>query len=446
MASLAAGLAAVIAEATSDECDSDHQYMVFPGFFWPVKAEALIGGNEPAAFEFTHWVNMIPGRPPLFMMNGRFVWTEYRSILDSHKVSSAEARFASRFARAATEMDLGLVTTALNTYFPVDVVQSPWSEATLGDAQIGSAQSTLSASTVKFMERFNTLADLGDALVSAITYERATLVILRGWFDESLLAERFWDIPDAVISDGLDPPSGELPAVVAKLVLIRNLRIRLPAQSLPDVGPEVIFRRVDGEASEAAGLSLIQIATPSPPTIAVHPLGPGDGTVADQIESMRGGAAEQLGLDVSGSPSGARKFHVPLHFDTAAAVAVTAAELARAQAERDSAASSLNDISTRIARLGEELAALPVRSGPFGISIPNPMRFQLESSLISLRLSLPSAEEELAQSELRLERWQNAARVLDQLAGIPDDPNPYVLALVCDRIPKSPNPDPALFA
>lgn len=446
MASLAEGLAAVIAEATQDECAPDHQFMAFPGFFWPVKAEGLAGGNEPAAFEFTHWVNMIPGKPPLFMMNGRFVWNEYRAILDSHKVSSAEASFASRFARAATEMDLGLVTTALNTYFPVDVVQSPWTNAALGEAQIGNAQGNLTESAVKFMERFNTLSALGDALVASITYERATLVILRGWFDESLLAERFWDVPGTVISDGLDPPSGELPAVVAKLVMIRNLRIHLPAQSLPDVGPEVIFRRVDGEAPEAAGARLIQIATPPAPTITAQPLGPVQGAVEAQVESMRGAAAEQLGLDVSGSPSGARKFHVPLHFDTAAAAAVTAGELARAQAERDSAASTAGDLRTKIARLGEELAGLPHSSGPFGISFPNPMRFALESSLINLRLSLPSADEALAQTELRLQRWQNAAKVLDQLAAIGEDPNPYALALVCDRIPKSPNPDPALFA
>lgn len=445
MASLAEGLAAVIAEATSDEVESDRQFLSFPGFFWPVKAEALVGGNAPAAFEFTHWVNMIPGKPPLFMMNGRFVWNEYRSILDSHKVSSAQASFAGRFARAATEMDLGLVTTALNTYFPVDVVASPWSQATLGEAQIGSAQSTLTESAVEFMARFNTLSELGDALVASISYERATLVVLRGWFDESLLAERFWDIPDTVISDGLDPPSGELPAVVAKLVLVRNLRIHLPAQTLPDVGPEVVFRRTDGAASEAHELSLIQIATPSPPAISVQPLGPSAGAVADQVESMRGGAAEQLGLDVSGSPSGARKFHVPLHFDTAAAAAVTADELTRARADRDSAAAAVTDINTRITRLSADLAALPHSSGPFGISIPNPMRFQLESSLINLRLSLAPAEEALAQAELRLQRWQNAARVLDQLAAIAEDTDPYALAVVCDRIPKSPNPDPALF-
>ena len=73
------------------------------------------------------------------------------------------------------------------------------------------------------------------------------------------------------------------------------------------------------------------------------------------------------------------------------------------------------------------------------------MRIALQSSLINLRLSLPSADDALAQSELRLQRWQNAAKVLEQLAAIPEDPNPYALALVCDRIPKSPNPDPALF-
>ena len=39
----------------------------------------------------------------------------------------------------------------------------------------------------------------------------------------------------------------------------------------------------------------------------------------------------------------------------------------------------------------------------------------------------------------------NAQGVLDQLQAMSADPNPHVAALVCDRIPKAPNPDPALF-
>jgi hypothetical protein len=446
MASLADALAAVIADATRDEIEPGRQFIVFPGFFWPVKGEALAGGTESAAFEFTHWVNMIPGEPPLFMMNGRFVWNEYRSVLEAGKVSNAQPGYAARFARAATEMDLGLVTTALNTYFPVDVVQSPWTQAVLSEAQIVGSRSGLPEAVATFMERFNTLTELGDALVASISYERATLVVLRGWFDVSLLAERFWDIPGTVISDGLDPPTGELPAIVAKLVIVRNLQIRLPAQTLPDVGPEVVFRRVDGEVPEATASRLIRIATPSPPAIAVRPLTPADGSVEEQVGNIRDAAAEQVGLDATGAPSGARKFHVPVHFDTAAAAAVTADQLSRAQTQRDAAVATVDQINARIAQLGDELSRVHDSGGPFGIRIPNPLRFQLESNLITLRLSLPPAQEALASSELALTRWQNAARVLEQLAAIPEDPNPYALALVCDRIPKSPNPDPALFA
>ena len=41
----------------------------------------------------------------------------------------------------------------------------------------------------------------------------------------------------------------------------------------------------------------------------------------------------------------------------------------------------------------------------------------------------------------------DAVKVLEQLASIDPapDPTPHVAAIVCDRIPKSPNPDPALF-
>ena len=46
----------------------------------------------------------------------------------------------------------------------------------------------------------------------------------------------------------------------------------------------------------------------------------------------------------------------------------------------------------------------------------------------------------LMQAELELQRWQDAATVLEQLAAIPEDPNPYVAALVLDRTPMCPKP------
>ena len=61
------------------------------------------------------------------------------------------------------------------------------------------------------------------------------------------------------------------------------------------------------------------------------------------------------------------------------------------------------------------------------------------------RAKLPAAEQALSDASQKEMRYANAIGVVDQLGAIPTDPQAYVLACVCDRTPKSPNPDRALF-
>ena len=61
-------------------------------------------------------------------------------------------------------------------------------------------------------------------------------------------------------------------------------------------------------------------------------------------------------------------------------------------------------------------------------------------------LALAPLEQALSAAATENRRWQNAMKLIDQLASIPTDGNPYVLAMVCDRLPKAPDPDPAVFA
>ena len=180
------------------------------------------------------------------------------------------------------------------------------------------------------------------------------------------------------------------------------------------------------------------------------PLRPDAGTVEQQIENSPGALPPSKLVSTSQALplSGAQKFHVPLRFETADAMTVATNELAVAQADRDSKNSTVSETRTRVARMEEEHAKLANSigsSGTFGISLPNPARIRLELEIAASTANLPTAEQELAQAEQRLQRWQDAVGVLKQLAATPEDPNPYVAALVCDRIPKSPNPDPALF-
>jgi anti-sigma-K factor RskA len=73
------------------------------------------------------------------------------------------------------------------------------------------------------------------------------------------------------------------------------------------------------------------------------------------------------------------------------------------------------------------------------------MMKKLKLDLASAQSTLQVAESNLAATEILVTRWRNALAVLDQLQAMSADPNPHVAALVCDRTPKAPNPDPALF-
>ena len=460
MATLAQGLAAIVASATGGETEPQTQYVSFPGFFFPVGAEALSAGVEPPAFDFAHRVNMIPGPPPLFMMNARFVWKIYRRVLEGRELpatSDAQAGFAKRFAAASGQMGDGRLTATLNNYWPVGVVPSvlddpsTWTKVALDEPTIVSTAEGLGDAQARFMERFNTLAQLGDQLVASITFERATLVILRDWFDASLLGERFWDLPGVTLSDGLDPPNGELPAVITKLILIKNLEIALPSQALPDVGPGVIYMDRDGVAEKPLGLSerLTTLASPTETaTMVGQPLSATETAVETQVEAVQAEAAEQVGLDKSGAPTGAQRFHVPIRFNTTGAMEATKAELAKAEADHLAATTVTQDTLARIGAMEAELAALPSSSGSsgtFGINIANPFRLALGMDLQVIRAGLKLAEDAVTEAEGRLKRWQDAVKVLEQLASIPHDPAAHVAAIVCDRTPKSPDPDPSLF-
>lgn len=458
MASLAQALAGVVASSTDGECDAAKQYVLFPGFFFPLTAEALTG-TGPVAFDFTHRMNMVPGKPPLFMLNGRFVWSVYKRILERRELpanANPQSGYAKRFIQAETEMGDGLLSTAENTFWPVGVVPSDlaaegnWTKVVLGPAQIESAAASLSSNEATFMERFNPLATLGDQLIERVSFERSTLIILRSWFDQSIFNERFWDLPGTTISDGLDPPGGELPGVISKLILLRNLRLKLPAATLPDIGPKVVYRTTDGSAPPPAaslsdGLRVLASAEVQPSMLA-QPLSPDAGAVADQVAKTQEAAAEQLGLDQSGAPKGAQRFHVPLRFETDDAMAATKAELEKALANRDAANTALAETRARVAKIEAELASMHGTSGPFRMSFLNPLKHKLQLDLAMMNGSISQAEAEVANDDRTVERWNNAVSVLEQLTAFPEEPNPYVAAFVCDRLPKSPNPDPALFA
>jgi hypothetical protein len=70
---------------------------------------------------------------------------------------------------------------------------------------------------------------------------------------------------------------------------------------------------------------------------------------------------------------------------------------------------------------------------------------RLESDLVQQQTLISAKEQELAHAQAEETRLRNSLSIIDQLSALTVDAQAYVLALVCDRTPKAPNPDPSLI-
>jgi hypothetical protein len=492
--SIAEALSASIVEATSTEVEPARQYVAFPSFYFAITPDALATDGRPAAFDFVHRVNMVPESPPQFTLSAKFVWDVYeRVLLDRELPPSADGHegYAVRFAEASAKLGSGQMSTTYERYFPTGVTPvgidepSAWSTVALDAESIRRIAANLDERSKQWFERFNTLPALGADLIESVTFDRLVLVLLRPWFDPEIFASRFWKLSGDPISDGAEPPRGRLPGVVSKLVLLRNLKLKFAGVPLPEV-ETVVYRSVDGGASApvlGSGDQLVRFSSqPTAPSILAQPLNADGGSVSDQVEALRAKAAneiaemtptEQPGAgDGAARPiAGAQRFHVPFVFDSQATRAVAKNDLDHADADYAAKEAALGDLKMRVAALQAQLAreravvrdhrhvavtlardhrhpgvGATASVGSPGSAGPS----QTELDLAAAESLVPAAEQALAAANIEKARWEKALRELDSLdassaAQASASAMAHALALICDRTPKSPNPDLALF-
>jgi hypothetical protein len=70
---------------------------------------------------------------------------------------------------------------------------------------------------------------------------------------------------------------------------------------------------------------------------------------------------------------------------------------------------------------------------------------ELERDLAQQQALISAKEQELAHAQAEETRLRNALSIIEQLSALTVDAQAYVLALVCDRTPKAPNPDSSLI-
>jgi len=265
--------------------------------------------------------------------------------------------------------------------------------------------------------------------------------VLRPWYNSAVCTWRYWNLPGPPISDGEVVPRGRLPGVITKIVLVRKLRLQLAATLLSDVGLASLLRYADAPSPARAALSRA-------PVVPGHPLSSAEATdtrhprLAQTFRQAPGTLAERIAalqtaltrdMETSGTPAptarasagGFQQFHVPVSVDTQLARAPTAAALESATAARAQREATRRDALLSFNRTRHVMgkpALTPAEEEQF---------MQADQELVNLQ-----AEET---------RRRKALASLEELAARAGDAQSYVLALVCDRTPKAPNPDPALL-
>jgi len=455
--SLAEGIAALTAHVTSSEVDAAKQYVVFPNFFFPMTADSVASDGRPAAFDFIHRVNMIPDEPPTFAMTASFVWNVYENVLDNRVLPSspdAQQGYARRFAAAKATMGDGILTPQEHRYFetsvlPGDLSTASWTSTELGPDKIKTLAALLSPVLQQWLQRFNLLPELGDRFLESVHFERLTLVVLRPWFDPQVFAWRFWNMPGEPVSDGGDPPKGRLPGVIGKLVLVRNLKMKLAAAPLSAVN--VVFRRVTptaGEQPQRPQEPVEHLATlagaglrGAMPLMLRSPLLPSGHDLKFQIDKQKTALATEIS-----AVAGSQMFHVPFSYDTEGPRALVNASLQTANA---AVAANRRELAAAHQRYEAYKAAynrgrvVDHRKNAKKVDPKKPPRPPFDEA--PWRATFARLESRIAQAQGEVTRWTKQSGELDKLQAIQADPTNYVLALVCDRLLKSPDPDPALF-
>lgn len=141
--------------------------------------------------------------------------------------------------QAAFNPDIDLVTAgatrfAPTGFSPTDITgDSNWLTATLTEEEIGMLVAAAPPGTQ--------VSDASD--VAQLDFEYRSVSVTRAWFDSGVLTSRIWRnvAGQEMLSDGGSPPMGSLPAYVTALVLVRNVRVTPKEAAQPATTGPLIF-------------------------------------------------------------------------------------------------------------------------------------------------------------------------------------------------------------
>ena len=287
------------------------------------------------------------------------------------------------------------------TFFsPLNVFdrQVPWTRITLTRAEM---EGLIREAPPELAALFG--SQRGDPGLEAVSLEYNNVMVLRPWFKPEFFGSRCWKLPDGrTLSDGRVPGRGILPAYVNSMIVARNVQVVRRRESLRDTLVLPLLSKVPLQQVKFAGL----------PVARVQPVVPGRLPVGPATLSRSATLKNTLMRAALARPEAAMAEPAPPSFSR---VAPLTARKRAVTAERDPGLSATATAQQQYA--AAKLEGLAIRS-------PLLRRGRLPV-LLDADARLTPAGKDLVTEAVSLD-------------GV------SVLALVCKRLPKSPDPDDGL--
>jgi hypothetical protein len=373
---------------------------------------------------------------------------------------------------------------------PNFIIRVTWTKLPLDKSRFNELSAQISQSVRDWLSESNLLDEpLGAGIsIESLSAEVFPVEVRRPWLNLRLFQSRSWKWDDQPLSDGGSPPQGILPAYVVGVVFARNLVIDLDTESasgdagslartLTVANKEIIRRlhafRPDVVSARPFMVANRQVARRQP--ISRTPI-PARLLISRAVTT---GPAQDTGngaiTTIDGPEGSVHSFPVPPGFRCDPIIAQASSHLQKAESElrelnqqRLTLQQQVNQLEQQVQETLGRLKGLERYGNAETITIRDHRDGRNTTIVINVKerrdrwnQDLGQSQRELAaksasrdaetnkikaQSEVvaqlseALEEWKNLSQ------SKPEEGRMFILGFICERLPKSPDPDPQLFA
>ncbi len=308
-------------------------------------------------------------------------------------------------------------TFAPTVFSPFDVLsQDNWTSFTMNTAEI---QQLASQAPPELIHAIGTAAP--DTMIYSLSFEFCSVMLVRPWFHSEVFAAQFWKFadPSRQLSDGGNPPQGEWPAYTTALIFARNIVVT----------KHTVAGTVQKQALTAFPRFVAPRVVMAPPVVVAPPHPAGAPALHSAVVVTRASHP---------APRVAPKINPKIN-----------PKIAPKNTPKVNPKTAQNTAPRQVARPPAKLPARPVRVAPPVIHPAVLMRlnaaaFTMHPAPISLPQPAPSVGSVAAPAPAKSALPSSSPGTAVPTPTTQSSPAPgkvSILAFICKRLPKCPNPD-----